>query len=286
MLISINGVRTPADEATISIFDRGFLFGDAVYDVIRTSGRSLFQLEAHLHRLQRSGEAIGLDVASLRPALEDAIEGLLADSPPDGEVYVRIMITRGSSPDLDLLEASGPPCWIVIVKPLEPFESRLYREGIRLMSIRPDEIVGRIAPWVKSNNRQANVMAHRVAREQGHDDALFVDPEGNVTEGPTWNLFCVKDGAVATPPLAGGLLPGITRSLVVQLCAELGIDCQERALSLDEARSADELFITSTTRGVMPVGRLDGEAIGDGTVPGPVTARLADSLQTLEGGPV
>jgi branched-subunit amino acid aminotransferase/4-amino-4-deoxychorismate lyase len=160
-------------------------------------------------------------------------------------------------------------------------DARLFSEGIRLLAVRPDEIVGRIAPAVKSNNRQANVMAHRHARGRGYDDALFVDPTGNVTEGPTWNLFAVIDGAVVTPPLDGGLLPGITRGLILTLCAEAGVEASERPLSLEEAKGAAELFITSTTRGVMPVGSLDDQAF---ELTGPVTKRLAEALAALERG--
>jgi branched-chain amino acid aminotransferase len=280
MLVAINGVRTAPEEARLSIFDRGFLFGDAVYDVIRTRGRSLCHLEEHFARLVQSGEAIGLDVAALRPELEQTIEALLAAAPAEGELYVRIMVTRGESPDLDLSEAQTPPLRVVIVKPLSDFPDHLYTDGIRLGTVRPHEVVGRIAPWVKSNNRQANVMAHRHAREQGHDDALFVDPEGNVTEGPTWNVFVVKDGRLATPPLEGGLLPGITRGQVLASCAELGIEAAERTLPLTEVQGADELFITSTTRGVMPVGWLDGERLAG--VPGPVTTKLRAAVRARE----
>lgn len=280
MLVMLNGVITEPGQASVSIFDRGFLFGDAVYDVISTHGGRLFQLDAHLARLERSGAAIGLDVKALRPALERGIAELLEAAPTGGEHYVRIMITRGESPDLDLHTADGPPTWIVIVKTIQPMPERLFAEGISLLAVRPDAVVGRVAPWVKSNNRQANVMAHRHAREQGYDDALFVDPSGNVTEGPTWNVFSIGSGAVITPPLAGGLLPGITRGLVLELCKDLGIPWEERELSLEEVKSSDELFITSTTRGVMPVGKLDGESIG--AVPGPITAKLAAALKKLE----
>ncbi|RMG14222.1 MAG: D-amino acid aminotransferase [Planctomycetota bacterium] len=282
MLVAINGERRDPERATVSVFDRGFLFGDAVYEVVRTHGRRPFHLEAHLERLRRSGDAIGLDVAALLEPVQRTVAELVAAAPAGEDLMIRLMITRGNSPRLDLLEAEGPPCWVVMVKELEPFPERYYREGLRLLTVRPEEIVSRVAPWVKSNNRQANVMAHRLARERGHDDALFVDPDGHVSEGPTWNLFAVLDGGVVTPPLAGGVLPGVTRGLVLGLCASLGLPHEERPISLEEARRADELFVTSTTRGVMPVGRLDGEPVGDGTVPGPVTARLADGLRRLE----
>lgn len=281
MLISLNGVRTPPEDATLSVFDRGFLFGDAIYEVICTHEGRPFLLGAHLDRLEASGKAIGLDVQPMRAGLEAEIEALVAEEQRTRgkELYIRIMITRGVSPDFDLLSAEGEPLQVVLVKPLPAWDERLFREGMRLRSVRPEEVVGRIAPWVKSNNRQANVMAHRLAREAGCDDALFVDPDGNVTEGPSWNVFCVQGGALVTPPLERGILPGITRSTVLRLAREAGIEAREPLLSLDRARESDEMFVTSTTRGVMPVAELDGRRFSP--VPGPVTQRLREAFLAL-----
>ena len=141
MLVAINGALTDPEEAHLSIFDRGFLFGDAVYDVITTHGKTLFQLEPHLDRLELSGEAIGIDVRALRPELERTIAELLEAAQGDGDFYVRVMITRGPSPDLDLFGADGPPLRIVIVKPLAPMPERLFAEGIRLLAVRPNEVL-------------------------------------------------------------------------------------------------------------------------------------------------
>src|SRR5690606_32188266 len=135
----------------------------------------------------------------------------------------------------------------------------------------------RLSPGVKSNNRQANVMAHRIARERGFDDGLFVSPGGVVTEGPTWNLFLVAQGRLITPPLERGILAGITRSLVLEHVRKLGVPCEEREVPLAEARAADEMFITSTTRGVMPVSALDERTFTP--IPGPVTGRLQQALE-------
>lgn len=279
MLVSIDGKRSTPADAQVSVFDRGFLFGDAIYEVVCTHGGRLFQLEAHLDRLQDSGAAIGLDVEPWREPLKAEIQALLSQLTPPGERYVRIMLTRGQSPDFDLHGADdAPPLRVVMVKPLPAWPEQLFRVGMRLRAVRPEEIVSRIAPAVKSNNRQANVMAHRFAREAGADDALFVDPSGCVTEGPSWNLFGVTAGQVWTPPLVGGLLPGITRSTVLRLCADLGIPASERTMSLEDALRADELFITSTTRGVMPVSRLDEVKL---VLPGPVTDRLRQEWSAL-----
>jgi len=276
MWVSIDGVRTEPAQATLSVFDRGFLFGDAIYEVVSTCGRRPYQLGPHLDRLTASGDAIGLDVRPLRADLEDEVGALVAEAGlGERELYIRIMVTAGPCADFDL-SAGGPPVRIVMVKPLAPWNPRLYAEGIRLLAVRPDEVVGRVAPSVKSNNRQANVMAYRHARAQGYDDALFVDPDGLVSEGPTWNVFCVRDGRVATPRLGRGILPGITRSTVLRLCATLGVPATEDELRLDEARACDEMFVTSTTRGVMAVAQLD-ERRFDPT-PGPVTRRLSDAL--------
>jgi branched-chain amino acid aminotransferase len=280
MLISMDGERFEPEQARVSVFDRGFLFGDAIYEVIATQDGRLFQLDAHLDRLQTSGAAIGLDVPTLRPTLEAEIRDLVSECGAD-ECYVRVMITRGTSPDFDLAgDAGGEPTRIVLVKPLPPWPEHFAREGVRLKTVNPDEIVARIAPSVKSNNRQANVMAHRLARAEGADDALFVDPAGNVTEGPSWNVFGAKDGEVWTPTLAGGILPGITRSTVLRLCAEEGIPLTERDVPLVEALAADELFMTSTTRGVMPVSHLDAHCPTHGS-PGPLTTRIRTAWRRL-----
>jgi branched-subunit amino acid aminotransferase/4-amino-4-deoxychorismate lyase len=272
MLISIDGLRAAPEAAKISAFDRGLLFGDAIYEVVCTLARRPFQLTEHLDRLERSGRAIGLDVRPLRAPLQSEVADLCRECGGTGELYIRIMVTRGASPDLELLAADTAPVRIVMVKPLAPWDPDLVTRGLRLLSVQPDAIVGRLAPWVKSNNRQANVMAHRLAQEQGCHDGLFVDPAGNITEGPTWNVFRVKDDQVQTPTLDGGILPGITRQ---------GIPTVERPISLAEARASDEMFITSTTRRLMPVAQLDGAVVGPGTPPGPVTRRLIAAFAEL-----
>jgi branched-chain amino acid aminotransferase len=276
MLVSINGKTVDPAAATVSIFDRGFLFGDAIYEVIRTWGRRPAHLDRHLARLARSGQAIALPIEPLRAELVAEIDRLIAASPGEGELVIRLMITRGASPGLDLFQVEGPPVRIVWVKPLVLAP---VGRGLRLLSVTPDEIVGRLSPAVKSNNRQANVMAHRIAREKGHDDGLFVDPAGLVSEGPTWNLFAVKAGRVLTPPLERGILEGITRGLVLETCRRLGIPAEERELSLADAKGADELFITSTTRGAVPVAELDERRFD---APGPIAARIQEAL--LEAG--
>lgn len=276
MQVSINGRSVDPATATVSIFDRGFLFGDAIYEVVRTVHRRPFHLDLHLDRLQRSGEAIDLDVAPMREALAREVDRLIALEKGDVDVSIRIMITRGATHTLDLLGADGPPLWIVWVKPLEPWRQELFEKGMRIQSIRPDAIVARVSPGVKSNNRQANVTVHRVARQNGFDDGLFVDPSGVVTEGPTWNLFLVKAGVVLTPPLERGILEGITRGLVLRLCERLPVPSRVREVTLDEAHHADEMFITSTTRGIMPVAQLDDVRF-PGT-PGPLTTKLRRAL--------
>lgn len=277
MLLSINGERVDPQQATVSVFDRGFLFGDAIYDVVTTrNGRQLCRAEDHLDRLQRSGASIGLDIRPLRPKIEAEVQRAIAEVPGDGELTIRIMVTRGASTDIDLLNVEGEPTWIVFAKPTPAWDPALYTQGIRLAAVEPDAVVARIAPGVKSNNRQSNVMAHRIAKERGFDDALFVDPAGFVTEGPTWNAFFVKDGELLTAPLEGGILAGVTRSRVLAQCAALEIPHRETRIPLERARAADEAFITSTTRGVMPVQALDDARYPQ--VPGPLTQRLRQAL--------
>lgn len=281
MIVSINGVSQDPATASVPVFDRGFLFGDAIYEVVRTYGRRLFHLDAHLDRLARSGAAIGIDVGPLREPLVAEIDRLIAAVPPDGrDLAVRIMVTRGDSPTLELHHDGGPPRWLVWVRAIDAADPRKQRPGMKLASVRPDEVVGRVAPGVKSNNRGANVMAIHLARSRGADDALFVDPQGAITEGPTWNVFCVREGAVLTPALERGLLAGITRGLVLEVCQQLGVPAREATITLEEAARSDEMFLTSTTRGIVPIAELDGAGFAASS-PGPMTLRLREAFEAL-----
>ncbi len=269
-VVSIDGVVT--DDPRISVFDRGFLFGDSVYEVLRTvNGRPLFW-EEHAERLWRSAELIRLPLGVDRDTLRAETEAVLAAAP--GERYIRIIVTRGAG-GLGMGPAELTPRRVIIVAPLPAELPALRRDGCVLSIFRThrgDE--GGVSPAAKCGNRLLAVLALAEARREGADEALLVDPLGRILEGASSTFFCACDGALHTPGLEVGILPGITRAKVLGL----GMPIQETTLTIDTLANAVEAFITSSVRGVVPV-----RAIGDRVlpVPGPLTREVKDRYEAL-----
>jgi len=288
--VHVDGRICLPGEASISVFDRGFLYGDSVYETIGTVGGRLFALAEHLDRLARSAERISLRLPP-RAQIEEAVTATLAAA-GNAESRVRVMVTRGGSPErLDLDPASaGEPRLVVIVQPLGAPGAEAYDDGV---AVEIASVVRNLPqatdPAVKSGNYLNNVLALQEARRRRPEvnEAILCNAGGSVAEGSTSNVFIVSGGEVRTPALAVGILEGVTRGKVLDICREHGIPCRELAfLAPDELRAADEVFLTSATRGVLPVRQVDGRPIGDGR-PGPVTRRilaLYDRLTRAAGG--
>lgn len=278
-LVHIGGRICPPDQAKVSVFDRGFLYGDSVYETVSTMYGRLFALAEHLDRLERSAARIGLR-APARATIERAVVDTV-EAAANAASRVRIMLTRGVG-KLDLDPASADDTQlIVVVMPFQPLPPALYQSGASaaiVSVVRNDPRA--IDPAIKSGNYLNNVLALGEARRQGAHEALLCAADGTVAEGATSNVFMVKDGEVRTPGLDVGILEGITRAQVLALARANGIPAREARLSPDELRAADEAFITSATRGVLPVTRIDGAVIGGG-MPGPITRRLMQLLDQL-----
>lgn len=260
--VSIDGVLVPPEQARISIFDRGFLFGDGVFEVLRTWDEQLLDLEAHLSRLYASAGALAIKTLD-RDRLVEAVTRTLANSGP-GEKRVRIVITRGPGPLLAAAESLGPGRSIIIVEPLPAQPTEIS------VAVIDWPLPRRSTPAHKTLAYLDHIIARDLAAAAGADEALRLGPEGEVLECATSNIFAVLRGSVITPQLHG-VLPGITRARVLEACARSGINAREARLTLDELRAADELFVTSALRGVVAVTRLDGEA----RTAGPLTAKIA-----------
>lgn len=269
--VYLDGAIVAPEDARISVFDRGFLYGDSIYEVMRTSAGHPVDIDAHLDRLARSGERIALDVPD-REVTRSAIAKTLAASGND-ESYVRVIFTRGGGEiGLDTALAETPRL-LVIVKPLTLLPPQAYERGIMLRIVGVERMSPRaMDPAVKSGNYLNNILALHEAKRAGADEALMCDSQGRVTEGSTCNVFIVRDGALFTPALHIGLLAGITRMRVIELTRP-HFPVYETALTPEDIRSAPEVFITSSIRGVVPVARVDEELIGAGA-PGPVTSRI------------
>jgi branched-chain amino acid aminotransferase len=296
--VNLDGTLVPPAQARVSVFDRGFLYGDSVYEVIRTYGGRPFEVEAHLARLRHSADRIGLspkwDAPRVEAEIARTLEASRGDDPPVpdaapwnvGERYVRVVMTRGAG-ELGLDPALAiDPVAVVLVLPLVGPPRAAYVDGVKaaFVGVRraaPDAI----DPSAKTGAHLPNVLAVAEARAAGAHEALLLDGRGSVTEGSSSNVFAVRGGRVVTPPLAAGILEGVTRGLVLRLAAEDGVSAEETPLRPEDLEGADEVFLTSTVREVVPVTRLGERPVGTGR-PGPVTLRLHRALRRLAGGPV
>ncbi|CAG1772579.1 branched-chain amino acid aminotransferase [uncultured bacterium] len=275
----INGRFLDEKDATVSVLDHGFLFGDSIYEVVRTVKGKLFGADRHLKRLHASAEGLGLRLPLMDSQFLDLMREMHKRK-PDTESYLRIMITRGVG-ELDLHPASCPsPTVIGIAKPLPQWPAEAYTKGAKVIiaDLRRNP-KNATDPAIKSGNYLNNVLAIVEARAHNAIEAIMLNVQGNVSECTTSNVFMVSKGELYTPDLGEGLLSGITRGYVLELARKLKIKCSECAISREELLSADEVFITSTTRDIRPVA-----TIGDAKVkqsPGPVTLHLMEGMKQV-----
>lgn len=280
--VYISGQIVVPELAKISVFDRGFLFGDSVYETVGTVGGRLFALPEHFDRLERSASRVMLTLPP-RHTMEQAVRDTVAAA-GNPESRVRIVVTRGvgRSGDLDPQSATDPQL-IVIVQPLNPPAPELYEKGVavEVVSITRNH-AGALDPSVKSGNYLNNVLAVGEARGRrpGVHEAILCSPAGLVAEGATSNVFAVIQGVLKTPSLSVGLLAGITRAKVLGLVQSLGLNGAESSFSPAELKTASEIFITSAARGILPVTSIDGQSVGTG-VPGLITKRLMAAYADL-----
>jgi branched-chain amino acid aminotransferase len=275
-VVSLDGALLTPEEAKVSVYDRGFLYGDAVFEVLRTYGGRPFALDEHLARLRRSAERVFIVLPVGEAVLGREVEAAVGAARRDagGEAYVRIVVTRGSGPlSLDPDTASRP-LRVILVEPVAPPPREAYARGIAVALVATRRAADdTAASGAKVTNYLANLLAVREARARGAVEALIVDARGHVVEGASSNVFVVHAGRIATPPESAGILAGITRAHVLRAARELGVPVDERELSRADLTGADEVFVTSSIRELLSVVRVDDHAVGDGA-PGPVARAL------------
>lgn len=271
--IWIDGEVMPLAEARVGVEDRGYQFADGVYEVIRLYNGRPFTLREHLERLENSAAGIHMTLPMTRDALAaEVLKFVPRAGVRDGMVYLQA--TRGCAARNHIFPKNCKPTVLFYVRHLAPLDPPGRGEGAALHTV-ADERWRKC--WIKSIALLANVLAKNEAVAAGADEAAFVE-NGVVTECSASNLFIVKRGEVLTHPIGAKVLPGITRAVLQQVAKQIGIDFVERPVTLDEARDADEAFITSTTREITWVRQWDGRAVGRGTC-GPVTLRLHQALR-------
>lgn len=277
--VYVNGKIAPADQAVVPVYDHGFVYGEGVYETLRTYNRVPFLYDRHMRRLRQSADRLLLDVPFDDATLLTWIDQTVAAAGELDEGYIRILLTRGVG-DLNYDPKSTPtPTTVIIVKPLDPIPARVFEQGIRISLV--DMLRNHpksVNPVIKSNNLLNNALAMQAAYRAGAEEGLMCNYRGELTECSQANFFMVRGGAALTPVSAAGLLEGVTRAFIFEIGRELGIDVREEVLLPADLESADEMFITSTTRELSPVTNLDGRAVGSGQV-GPVTKRLLETYQ-------
>ncbi|MGH9749517.1 MAG: aminotransferase class IV [Candidatus Polarisedimenticolia bacterium] len=278
--INVNGRLTAAAEATVSPLDRGFLFGDSVYETVRAPGGVAFRLQAHLERLRRSADRLQIPRDAAPVDIEaETLRTVAAAGEPDAAV--RIVLSRGPGPIGYATEDCGPPTVVVLVRPRPALPAGWREEGVdvAIVSVRRNAPAA-LDPAIKASNLLNNLLAWQEARRLRAFEPILLNEAGNVAEGATSNLFAVRAGRLLTPPLEDGLLEGITRGIVLDLARRQGGDALEVSFGPDDLRGADEAFLTSTLKGIVPVRRCDGWPIRHGR-PGPVTLRLLEFYEAL-----
>jgi branched-chain amino acid aminotransferase len=275
---SIDGRILPAEEARVSVFDNGFTFGDSVYETLRTYRGRPFALDRHLRRLRASAGRLGIDLPPTDGDLGERLDDVLAAS-GNNESYVRFIVTRGVGDISYCFERIKGPTVVIVVKAFETPADEVYTEGIpvALVSVRRNHKTA-LDPAIKSCNLLNNLLAVREAQAKGAVEGLMLNAEGDLAEGASSNLFLVRQGAVRTPPLDAGILAGITREVILELLPSLGIEAHEVRLGVEDLRSADEAFITSSLREAAPIRTVDGRPVGNGR-PGPVTRRILHAFR-------
>ncbi|MCA1583964.1 MAG: aminotransferase class IV [Acidobacteria bacterium] len=279
--VNVNGRMASGADAVIPVFDHGFLYGEGIYETLRTYHGEPFLFDRHMQRLRASAAMLLLDVPftddELLTRSIDTMAAAALGHMPDGSIadaYIRILLTRGVGELTYDPVATPTPSLIVIVKPLPETPAHQYQHGVKVVLV---ELIRNhprsVNPLIKSNNLLNNALAMQEAIRRGGVEGVFRNYRGELSECSQSNLFIVKSGRVLTPALDSGLLAGITRAFVFEIGAGLGVRVEEATLVDEDLLTADEAFFTSTTKELLPITRVDDTTIGTGT-PGPVTRRL------------
>jgi branched-chain amino acid aminotransferase len=278
--VNVNGRITGERDAVISVFDHGFLYGEGIYETMRTYHGRVFLYDRHLRRLRNSARMIVLDLPFTDEELATQIRDTMAAAHLDGsEAYVRVLVTRGIGELTYDPSATPRPSVVTIVKPQVDPPAEAYDKGVRAVIV---DVVRNhpetVNPMIKSNNLLNSALAMQQALRRGGFEGIMRNYRGELSECTTSNIFVVKHGAAFTPPLTAGLLPGITREFLFEVGKDVGVDVREQVLRDEDLFGADEAFLTSTTRELVPIVTVDDRTIGNGK-PGPVTTKLLDGFR-------
>ena len=280
----IDGKLYDRSEAKVSVYDHGLLYGDGVFEGIRVYGGRIFECAAHVQRLYDSAKCIRLAIPYTPDQLTSAMEQTFKAN-GFTDCYIRLVVTRGEGTlGIDPLRCPKP-CVFIIADTISVYPKEMYDKGISVVTAATIRMhPNSLSPRVKTLNYLNNILAKLEAHDAGVNDAIMLNHEGNVAEATVQNIFIVKSGRIRTPLPTDGILEGVTRRVMMEICARLGVVCEERVIQRMDLYVADEIFMTGTGAEVMPVTKVDGRTIGKGEA-GPLTRRLMEAFhrQVREG---
>lgn len=283
ILVNVNGQFGSAENSKISVFDRGFIYGDSLYEVCRTENGKLADAEEHLARLEKSAQLchmqLGQSASHYYQEMQRTVDAYRKQpGKSQTDCYVRLIVTRGIGKIGFGLEClMSPTQYVIMVQPLPPFNQDKFESGLKL------KIVDRLRndpraldPAMKSGNYLNNLLGFLEAAQENFDDALLCNSHGHLTEGTTFNIFYIRRGIIATPPLDVGILDGITRTHVIRVARSIGLEVREVRFPKERLYEADEVFVSSTLKMVYPVTQIDNVKIGKGKM-GPISKKLREA---------
>jgi branched-chain amino acid aminotransferase len=279
-MLWVNGERVETEAAHISALDRGFTIADGLFETMLARRRRIFRAARHLERLHEGARILRIMLPDETAGwLGEAVQSAMKEELDDAAA-VRLTVSRGVGAPGLALDAGSTPTVVIAVNRLPAFPVRLYEHGLSALTATGRRNERAITAGVKSLAYTEAIVALAQAHDAGADEAILLDTEGHISEASASNVFLCKDGALVTPPISCGALPGITRAAVLELAPALGLTVEERPVVPRELTAADEVFLTSSLRGIAPLVRVDQRAVGRGTV-GPVTRSVMRSYEGL-----
>lgn len=278
--IYLNGQYVSKENALVSVYDHGFLYGDGIFEGIRIYGGNIFKCKEHLDRLYDSAKSIMLNMPLTIEEMEQAlVETIRKNDLKDG--YIRLVVSRGPG-DLGLDPRRSPKAWVIIIaEQLSIYPEEAYVNGLKTVSVSARRnIPDALNPKIKSLNYLNNILVKIQANLAGVGEAIMTNSQGYVAEGSSDNIFIVKRGVVYTPPCYCGALEGITRGAIIELCEKLGYKLKEEPFTMHDVYVADEVFFTGTAAEVIAVREVDGRTIGSGKA-GPITTHLLKEFRGI-----
>ena len=279
-LIFLNDKIVKDTEGLLSTLDRGFLYGDGLFETLRAYEKKPFRLEDHVTRISNSAQYFNIPFRYTSQQIRQIIEQLLAANNLQ-DAYIRMTLSRGLGVNELISTGTGTPTFVIHAKPLAAYPASLYKTGVSLITSHIRRSTTCPISCHKTLNFLTNYLIKREASEKGAHDALILNTDNYIAECAVSNIFVVEKSAVITPSLKANVLPGITRKIVLELCKENGIHASEELFGVERILGANEVFITNSLMEIMPVSKIDGHAVGK-LIPGTITKLLHDKYKSLK----